>query len=249
VTVCLGASAAASAAAPRAPTSQKLRLRRSSEALATQRPRLASPRARETDSAPEVLAGTQSGASASAIKATPSHPRLLNSRLSDRSEPLCEYEPSPLRRGRSASARNAAPSKPMEALLRFKPVTRALNRHAPRSPGARVGVSASASLCLIEGVDRRGALGNEVAPALREDTKRAARAAKGGSSLPELAEPPPGIRASFDPARAFAFPARARSPPTDCVRAGTPRMLAHSRRSSCMAAESSDSRDIRRVVT
>ena len=140
----------------------------------------------------------------------------------------------------------------MEALLRFKPVTRALNRHAPRSPGARVGVSASASLCLIEGVDRRGALGNEVAPALREDTKRAAPATN-GSSLPggRLAEPPPGFRAPdpFDPARAFAFPAQARSPPTDCVRVGTPRMLAHSRRSSCMAAESSDSRDIRRVVT
>ena len=244
--VCLGASAAASAAAPRAPTSQKLRLRRSSEALATQRPRKASPRSC-FDAGPSPLAGgTQSGASASAIKATPSHRRLLNSRLSDRSEPLCEYEPSPFRRGRSASARNAAPSKPMEALLRFKPVTRALNRHAPSSPGARVGVSASASLCLIEGVDRRGALGNEVAPALREDTKPAAPA-EGGSSLPEERfDPARAFPAPFDPARAF--PAQARSPPTDCVRAGTPRMLAHSRRSSCMAAESSDSRDIRRVV-
>ena len=217
--------------------------------LATQRPWKASPVAgrRSFDAAPEVppAGGTQSGASASAIKATPSHRRLLNSRLSDRNEPLCEYDPSPLRRGRSASARNAAPSKPMEALLRFKPVTRALNRHAPSSPGARVGVSASASLCLIEGVDRRGALGNEVAPALREETKPAAPA-EGGSSLPETRLAEPGFPAPFDPARAF--PAQARSPPTDCVRAGTPRMLAHSRRSSCMAAESSDSRDIRRVV-
>ena len=120
-----------------------------------------------------------------------------------------------------------------------------MNRHAPSSPGARVGVSASASLCLIEGVDRRGALGNEVAPALREETKPAAPA-EGGSSLPETRLAEPGFPAPFDPARAF--PAQARSPPTDCVRAGTPRMLAHSRRSSCMAAESSDSRDIRRVV-
>ena len=123
-----GANARANAAAPAGPTSQKLRLRSRSAALHTHRPE--SPKSDAAAETPDAgfansSAATQRGESASAMATTPSSPMLLNSRLSDRSVPLNTHDPSALRRPCSALAKNVAPSGPMDAFAKFKPVTRA----------------------------------------------------------------------------------------------------------------------------
>ena len=118
----------------------------------------------------------------------------------------------------------------MDALLKFNPVTRALNRHVKVQgpPGDFVGVSASASLCLIEGVDRTEAFTTVV---VFKPTGAASVAPAPTRSTP------------------LAFWSNERSLPAEALRWGMPRMLAHSRRSSRIAAESSDSRETRLVVT
>mmetsp|Transcript_1791 Transcript_1791/g.4598 ORF Transcript_1791/g.4598 Transcript_1791/m.4598 type:complete len:244 (-) Transcript_1791:845-1576(-) len=96
------------------------------------------------------------------MQTAPSSPMELNSRVSDRSTPLNTHAPSAFRRPCSADARNLAPSGPMDALLRFRPVTRVLN--CQFRAGFSTGMTMSLRRCFRFGALRRTIFGGGVSP-------------------------------------------------------------------------------------
>jgi hypothetical protein len=96
------------------------------------------------------------------MQTAPSSPMELNSRVSDRSTPLNTHAPSAFRRPCSADARNLAPSGPMDALLRFRPVTRVLN--CQFRAGFSTGMTMSLRRCFKLGALRRTIFGGGVSP-------------------------------------------------------------------------------------
>ena len=173
-----GASTLASAAAPEGPMSQKFRLSSCIAVLHTHAPsdrvgvdagavdRIHSswsnplwPDTSDASSAPSV---THRGARASKSATAPSSPMELNSRFSDRSTLLNTHVPSAFRLPCSADARNLAPSGPMDAFARFRPVTRVLKFQF--RIGLSTGMSTSESRCLRLGARRRTIFGGGVSP-------------------------------------------------------------------------------------